>query len=705
MLKKPQIKTEEFLSRELDGGINLTDQPQSLFDNELCGGDNVWYKNGMLKSRPRLDLLPVNGEYEYDPFYTTDEPSLCPPDFYYEPTKITRLIGGKKYRMYAAYGNNIPNELRFKLLYKNEMTDFSGICFLNEQPTGQITFEYDGALYCLVTAEDEFGQLNYHAYRYSGSAWNEITSFYVPLIRTGCDMQGGAASREDVLKSGQRCEDKNILSDRYRARYNAESADTSLVFRLLYPVNTDASDTSVTARLTSKSGAVTVHTLVYNGTTVTEATFGADGLKMTVDGDTVQFTDQYGTHLLPEEYKGISDNLEIESSYTNLNRGRVYSMRAAAEISAGKRLMLGASVSDNDCAALIWSAEGNPLYFPEGNIDRIGAATQRVTAFAIQENKLIVFKERETYRLADNLSRNSSRAAVILLCADVGCDIPETVRLCRNRLVWASSNGHVYNLASSNMNSKYNVCEISVPIASELKKFSPESLKKAVACVHSGFYILACNSTVFAFNFESYGYDRVGKVIKYADYKCVLPWSLWHLTDAANGETPHYLSDDGDGIYLRRMEKVRDRSGEHISYFDIPYRLCEAHDYDDGVNYFYDDYGMPCGEYSKPHEISSEFSTKYFDFGDMHRKKLCFVVLAFDKVGKRIEVGYVTDGTYIGPPGETQITEEQGSSQNGIDHITVTLRPDVGHFVRLGLTVRAKGVIQLAGIRALYKSL
>ena len=126
---------------------------------------------------------------------------------------------------------------------------------------------------------------------------------------------------------------------------------------------------------------------------------------------------------------------------------------------------------EDDKALVVWSSLNNPLYFPENNYAYVGDKSQGVTTFGRQGENLIIFKEKSTYYsyyatndsiTADDLinqtvidyEANSVYFPMIQLNANIGCDCQNTVQLCRNRLVWANSDGNVYTLYSNNQYSE-----------------------------------------------------------------------------------------------------------------------------------------------------------------------------------------------------------------------------------------------------------
>lgn len=173
-----------------------------------------------------------------------------------------------------------------------------------------------------------------------------------------------------------------------------------------------------------------------------------------------------------------------------------------------------------------WSDTNNPLYFPENNYAYIGESNQPVTAFGKQSDMLVIFKEREMYyanyvagaafTAQDIIEGNivdvtayMAQFPVTQIHAGIGCDCPDTVQLCNNRLVWATSGGKIYSLVSTTPYSERNIRELSGMIESRLKATGIDALKKATSGDFDGYYVLQAGNLLFLLDYNSSGYENV----------------------------------------------------------------------------------------------------------------------------------------------------------------------------------------------------
>jgi hypothetical protein len=109
----------------------------------------------------------------------------------------------------------------------------------------------------------------------------------------------------------------------------------------------------------------------------------------------------------------------------------------------------------------------------------------------------------------------------------IGCDCPDTLRNCSNRLVWLSSVGKVYTLATTTYGKENNIYEVSANISSLLDSYSEYNLKKAYAADIDGYYmlILGDKMAVMDYRIKDFGFPY-----KYADAKensGKISWYLW----------------------------------------------------------------------------------------------------------------------------------------------------------------------------------
>lgn len=123
-------------------------------------------------------------------------------------------------------------------------------------------------------------------------------------------------------------------------------------------------------------------------------------------------------------------------------------------IEANCVVMSGSEAQPN---AIFWSGNdengANPAYFPIEQYNLVGEHDDPITAFGRQQNKLVIFQKRRTSSATYDFTTVDDRLTVSLnvmtINDKIGCDIPNSVQLVENNLVWANSRQGVMYLKDS----------------------------------------------------------------------------------------------------------------------------------------------------------------------------------------------------------------------------------------------------------------
>ena len=365
----------------------------------------------------------------------------------------------------------------------------------------------------------------------------------------------------------------------------------------------------------------------------------------------------------------------------------------AAGISGGSRVFLGANTDEKEKSLVIWSGLNNPLYFPENCYAYVGNNSQSVTAFGRQSDMLVIFKERETY--LTQYVRNSSITAsdlinqkvvdytassvyfpIILLHSGIGCDCPDSIELCRNRLVWACTDGNVYTLCNENQYSERTIFKVSDMISRRLKN---ESLHRAMSADIDGRYFLFTDKHVYVMEYESYGYTYVASYSKAEDAQLRIPWWYWELPETA----VCVLSDGTELIMLTA------KSNEYYTK-DYPiYRFEDGRAADGGGN-----------------AIETFLQTKIFDFGaPAYTKNVPLVNIAFgNNGGEPVTVSFVSES---GSCGDEEVTLSESAEDEYSPEFVHNrqLRPVAHTVTRFGVRLECSGIMSVDAISLNYRLL
>ncbi len=217
-----------------------------------------------------------------------------------------------------------------------------------------------------------------------------------------------------------------------------------------------------------------------------------------------------------------------------------------------------------------WSALNDPFYLPENNCAYVGDAASAVTAFGKQGDMLVIFKETEVYATqyysggtvsAEALQSGAvtdmeAAAAVfpmVLVHPEIGCNCPDTLRLCGDRLVWLCRDGHVYALYSGGTYDVRSVRVLSQAIEAELRQHNPQELAESTAACYGDTYLLWTKRAVYALDGTSPGFTHYGSYGSAAAAQAAVAWYIWELPfggtlTVADGR-PIFLDKDAHGVW------------------------------------------------------------------------------------------------------------------------------------------------------------
>lgn len=731
---------------ELAGGINLRDSVSMVRDNQLTDGLNVWYKDAVLKTRPgmRVNQGVIDGGRITDFMRTQDQAqSLQQSDIVPYCTDIYRMIDGKRYCLFAAKIKKLGvDTLLFQFVADDAVIDLPEYSKDGHIIDNFFVVEQKQTLYCFITLQDSKENKQYITINYDTTsainAWYEMSDleYYVPLVMLNCSMGGNYESTFDGASGkfveGTMLEGYNLLTGRYRVQFNMDTVDMQLAPSYTLPFGIKYGSTVIATTLDNE-GIEVKHTVVKdpNVNPSVEAEYQIDGYKLVVYDGRIAFWDANKSPL-PDKFKKLKNNLEIEASYENTSAHKVFDMQhstwfggKSAGINGGTRLFLCGNTRNEEKNLVVWSDLDNPLYFPENNYFYVGNSSQAVTGFGKQNEILVLFKERELfytyyqqrseYSAADVISQNvidvTAAAAyfpLVQIHGSIGCDCPNSIQLCRNRLVWASTQGKVYTLTTNNQYSERNVYEISGMVERRLEKETMEALAGAFSCDWQGLYCLFVNNHVYLMDYNSYGYQYAYSYSKTEDSNVMIPWWYWELPEV-NGAgqlegIPHFVASFDKKLVIYRMEEddivESDGSVSFYQYYHIPYIIDPAAERDLLPLYEEGDLRVRTGE----REIPCMLQSKIFDFGQpQYHKMVPLVNIAFgNNGGAAVRVTYITENGEYSDTALTLRHDETSAYAPGYVR-NVPLRPCVGFAARFGLRLECAGKMAVDSVALNYR--
>ncbi|MBR3968363.1 MAG: hypothetical protein IKJ93_02120 [Clostridia bacterium] len=448
--------------------------------------------------------------------------------------------------------------------------------------------------------------------------------------------------------------------------------------------------------------------------------YGYVGFIMASDDDTnedeVLMAVRLDTDKKKQTYACSEDNIVITAPHKvkTSDMKKVFCMtrniwfgNAANGINGGSRLFLCGNTVEKEKSLVVWSSLNNPLYFSENNYAYVGDKTQAVTSFGKQGENLVIFKESSTYYsyyevnnniVADSLinqtvvdyEANSVFFPMIQLNGSIGCDCPDTVQLCRNRLVWANSDGNVYALYSNNQYSERTIYKISDMVYPEL---STKDLINAVSSDFEGHYLLCVENRIYAMDYNSYGYQYAASFSKTEDSNLQIPWYIWEYD--FNNECQFFSM----GNSLSVGEFIPTATGSKIVFSVLNSKKNDGKD----KYLIYDSTTKNFNITEK--KIKSLCTTKLFDFWSTGSlKNVDRVCLGLGNSGDApIQVGFITE---VGNTSETVTFCNVDTNERDVAFVEVKNFYPTLRAVRIfGVKIECEGSLVVDGILLRYRVL
>lgn len=684
---------------DLSGGLNMRDGISEVLDNQLTDCKNMWWKDGLLKTRAAM--IQNNSKINLGDAAEGSAPKIRLHNCY-------NTVSGVKGQLCSVVYDNKIN------FFWNYGKSISAVASIAETPSSYFVCQYADTLYCFTNK-----RVIYKA-EIESAGWTKVEEkdYYTPLIATSCKkIDKTNASTQEALANGVMIEGFNVLSDYYKMSFNSynpeivteENQSHDMRYHIAESIaKSKYKDKTVTAVYT-KEGVDYTHTVVLNGESNAseEGNIGKDGLKMKVWRNSVSFWDKDGN--IAKISEGGENDLIITAPYitSTTEKDKIFSMKrcewfggGTAGLSGGTRLFLCGNTKKGNSDLVVWSGLNNPLYFPENSCFNVGNETGAVTGFGKQSDKLIIFKENETWftqyaqntniTAQDLINRNvidyassSVYFPLTQINSNIGCLYPDTIQLCRNRLVWLGNNDSVYTLVSDNQYNERSIFSVSEMVSRKIEEIGVDS--KACACDWNGYYCLLLGNNILLMDYNCYGYTHVASYSKQDDANIHIPWYSWEITNV------HKLAVIGN--YLSA-----------VNIIDIGGKLY-------AISYYFNAKGTAdklldkeSGKYITS-AISSSFTTKIFDFGLPHRRK-------------NIEQINLQIGNNGGVPINLFFVTENGTEQsevipsgNELNNYTAgyidsrAVFPCIKQVLRFGIKIECKGTLAVDSVILKYRTL
>ena len=145
-------------------------------------------------------------------------------------------------------------------------------------------------------------------------------------------------------------------------------------------------------------------------------------------------------------------------------------------------------------------------YFPENSFNRIGSDAKMITGFSKYYSKLIPFKEDQIYSVSYSYSGGESSFPVQSLNSQMGCDMPDTIRIIGDAPVFSNTQHGVHTIVSTWLENEKNIKHLSSNIDGAeyrpgLLDENVDDLKKASSTDADGKYWICVGSKVWVWDY------------------------------------------------------------------------------------------------------------------------------------------------------------------------------------------------------------
>lgn len=396
----PDKKNEYKVSfPRLDGGLNLWELDYRMDNNQSPDMKNLIWFNGGLCSRDGQSWV-------YDTSHGVGYAA-------YEGLFWDRAflhIGTKLYYCNPAAEN----------VSLTELCDLAAL-YTDYEPSRGVFFLYSGKLYYKAVGV-------YVVISHTGSGFNCVkVSAYTPVIMINAVPASG---------SGDLYQPENRYSEKKTVRF---TADGTAFYKL--PVD------NITA----------IDSVIVNGETMYPAIdYSAD-----LAAGTLTF------YTIP----AVSGDNGVEISYSKPNpeyMSSIMTCQYAAVYGGDTDLCIVLGGCREQPNAYFWNGNNqimDPGYFPAEHYNLAGDAGEAITGFGRQQDYLVIFKERSVGRASFSLTQIDGREFIQMpyvgINSAIGCDLPYTIQLIQNNLVFCNSKRGVHMVLDSSSAYENNIIMIS----------------------------------------------------------------------------------------------------------------------------------------------------------------------------------------------------------------------------------------------------
>lgn len=447
--------TREFRLPELKGGLNLRDLENKIDDDQSPDCLNVWYSDRVISKRWGQEYVDL-----------TD-------------TAGTAVTLSTVYSISNEFSNYKCIHAGTKL-YKwdeenNQVTDL-GVTTAN---VSGAFLEFNGYLYHMDGTEIRQIDTSYSC--------TAITP-YVPTVYINCT---------PTLSSSDANEDYNLIGAGFKVTYNGDGTAT---------YNLPLTSLDATEIVVKVGGVTKAKTTDYTWVALTGVVTFVGGKEPTTGTNNVEIT----AYKTVTGAKGKIAGCTVAIAYGG----------ESSDIGGGSRafLMKNSSYPQTYWYSDLGSAQGYGMtYFPDTQYEALIQNNESIQAAGKQGAELIIFKERSIFAVSYSFDGTDVFYPVREVNSSVGCDMPGSVQLIDNRLVFANTKNGVFMITNTSGEMENNVKPISGNINPGARGLLNETVANLKACTSIDYdrkYWLNVGTHVYLWDYELtpfYGYSDYEK--------------------------------------------------------------------------------------------------------------------------------------------------------------------------------------------------
>lgn len=183
-------------------------------------------------------------------------------------------------------------------------------------------------------------------------------------------------------------------------------------------------------------------------------------------------------------------------------------------------------------------------YFPDTSEEPLDQNPEPITAMAKMANQLVIFKTNSIFAVGYNFDGKDAYYPAAECQSTIGCDMPGSVQLVDNRLVFGNTRRGIMMLISTSGALENNVKPLSANVNAQLLK--ERGLEDACSADFDRYYWLCVNGYVYLWDYDTTPYYN------YADYDVAQKRLAWYKFNNINAS--EFVSDTA--LYYERGVNV-----------------------------------------------------------------------------------------------------------------------------------------------------